>query len=61
MLQTLKGIKEIEKSIPKINNERILKVFEKNKSLNLKANKLKISDGSQTMRQYHKSLHKTLN
>lgn len=50
MLQTLKGIKEIEKSIPKINNERILKVFEKNKSLNLKANKLKISDGSQTMR-----------
>lgn len=50
MLQTLKGIKEIEKSIPKINSERISKVFEKNKSLNLKANKLKIFDGSQTMR-----------
>ncbi len=50
MLQTLKGINKIEKSIPKINTERIAKVFQKNKSLNLRANKLKISDGSQTMR-----------
>ena len=50
MLQTLKGIKKIERSIPKISTERIAKVFKKNKNLSLRSNKLKLSDGSQTMR-----------
>lgn len=50
MLQTLKGLNKIEKSIPKIGIERVAKVFSKNKSFNLKSNKLTCSDGSQTMR-----------